>query len=687
VLLVTALRYDDRGIVDGLDAGADDYLELDAPPGLLSRKVERLLQQAQERRSREVAEKATTDSERRFRLFAENAYELMAIVSKDGMVRLEGAGMGRLLGYRQGEMAGKNLFDFIHPEDVPVASNALARVVMSALACAEPAEVRFLHREQGWRWMEVTGSNFIDEPALGGVLINAHDISERKLTLEDLKRTLDLKEAIFQGSRDAIFISDSSSAFTIVNSAACELTGYSEAELLRMTIPDLHEAVDLDAFEKYHNRIMAGEPMVSEAQILRKDGSKIFAEFNNRRVLISGAPYMHTVARDITERKQAEEALRRSEERYRLSFERNVAGIFCSTIGGRMLECNDALVKLLGYDSRDELLQIPSTDLHFSSETRQGYLKTLLAEGALVGVEEFLRRKDGSGVELLGNLALIGNGPDGEPVIYGTLVDISARKQAEEQLKEFAAKLEESNEELARFAYIASHDLQEPLRKVQSFAERLNAKYGDRLEAEGQDYLERMVGAARRMQVLIKDLLQLSRVTTKGAAFVRTDLGQVLREVVSDLEIQIEQAGATVDLAYLPAIEADQTQMRQLFQNIIGNALKFRRQGVAPNVRVKCAVGCGEGNGHAPESSADVCRISIEDNGIGFDKKHADRIFSPFQRLHGRGEYEGTGIGLAVCKRIIERHSGHIAAESAPGAGSTFIVTLPVRQNPQTTPQ
>ncbi|HEY6333462.1 MAG TPA: ATP-binding protein, partial [Blastocatellia bacterium] len=406
----------------------------------------------------------------------------------------------------------------------------------------------------------------------------------------------------------------------------------------------------------------------------------IYAEFNNHRVVISNSYYMHTVARDVSARKSAEEALRRSEERYRLLFERNVAGIFCTTPSGRVVDCNEAFVNLLGYDSREEVLQENSTNFHISPEVRVRILEILREEGTIIGLEPVLRRKDGSIINLVGNVTLLAGELNEEPALYGTLIDISARKQAEEQLKEFAAKLERSNEELAQFAYIASHDLQEPLRKVQAFAERLEAKYGDQLPEEGHDSLNRMVAAAKRMQVLITDLLQLSRVTTKGAPFVHTDLGQILRDVVSDLEIQIETAGATVSTGYLPTIEADPTQMRQLFQNIIGNALKFRRADASPQVKVKYQIE-QTWDRRMADSAAQICRILIEDNGIGFDSKYSERIFSPFQRLHGRAEYDGTGIGLAVCKRIIERHGGVIAAESVLGAGSTFIVTLPVRQH------
>ncbi|HEU4389604.1 MAG TPA: ATP-binding protein, partial [Blastocatellia bacterium] len=250
------------------------------------------------------------------------------------------------------------------------------------------------------------------------------------------------------------------------------------------------------------------------------------------------------------------------------------------------------------------------------------------------------------------------------------------RNKALRELRAFAEKLERSNRELQDFAYIASHDLQEPLRKVMAFGDRLKAKCGQAVTSEGLDYLERMRNAAARMQVLINDLLAFSRVTTKARPFVAVNLNEVARDVLSDLEVRIEQVGGSVEVDELPTIEADSMQMRQLLQNLIGNALKFHRKGVPPLVRVRAIFPSQGHNGN----SAAVCQLVVEDNGIGFDERYLDRIFTVFQRLHGRGEYEGTGIGLAICRKIAERHGGSITATSQPDLGTSFMVALPLRQ-------
>lgn len=272
-------------------------------------------------------------------------------------------------------------------------------------------------------------------------------------------------------------------------------------------------------------------------------------------------------------------------------------------------------------------------------------------------------------------------------IILLAIEDITERKRAEEKLKAFSLKLERSNRELQDFASVASHDLQEPLRKIQAFGDRLKIKCGDRLSDEGRDYLERMQSAARRMQALINDLLVFSRVESKAQPCVPINLAEVAREVISDLEVHIEQTGGRVEVGALPTLEADPLQMRQLLQNLIGNALKFRRAGEPPVVRVHGVVLPERRQRSLPSagdsSAGQLCQILVTDNGIGFDEKYLDRIFTVFQRLHGRDVYEGTGIGLAVCRKIAVRHGGDITARSAPGQGATFIVTLPLKHYEQ----
>ena len=270
---------------------------------------------------------------------------------------------------------------------------------------------------------------------------------------------------------------------------------------------------------------------------------------------------------------------------------------------------------------------------------------------------------------------------DENPVaMMGINTDITEQKRAEEKLNSFAGELERSNRELQDFAYVASHDLQEPLRKVEAFGDRLKTKYGEILTGQGQDCLERMLNASGRMRTLINDLLAFSRVTSAAQPFVPVDLGRIAGEVVSDLEVTIQQASGRVEVGDLPTIEGDPTQIRQLLQNLIGNGLKFRRPDEPPVVKIHSDLRIGttkNGDSDCPDDA--ICQIVVEDNGIGFDEKYLDRIFTVFQRLHGRDQYEGTGVGLAVCRKIAQRHGGTITAKSVPGQGAMFIVTLSIK--------
>lgn len=332
---------------------------------------------------------------------------------------------------------------------------------------------------------------------------------------------------------------------------------------------------------------------------------------------------------------------------------------------------NDAFVEITGYTHAEivgkrpgELLQGPKTDMAMVE-----YMRSQLQ--AEEGFRSEIINYNKAGQEYWVDLEVqpVYNDKNQLTNFIAIESDISERKIAEMLLQNYAQELERSNQELQEFAYVASHDLQEPLRKIQAFGSRLSQRYNDVLDERGADYLRRMINAAERMQNLIIALLDFSRVTTQGKPFSPTDLNLVLQEVLEDLDVRIEETQATIKLNTLPTIDADRIQMRQLLQNLIGNALKFTKEGIPPMVEITGTM-----------LLDDTLELRIKDNGIGLDEKYAERIFNVFQRLHGKNEYSGTGVGLAVCRKIVTRHKGSIAVQSQSGQGSTFIIKLPVRQ-------
>ena len=408
----------------------------------------------------------------------------------------------------------------------------------------------------------------------------------------------------------------------------------------------------------------------------------IFAGTSLTFVTLLVACYM--ILGDIGARRRAEEALASEHNLLSSIIDTMPDHVFVKDVKSRYILDNAAHRRYLGL-SDDQIIEGTTAADYFPREAVEQAEDDdlhIIETGKPVINREIPVIRDGVVAQWLETTKVPLRDTDGMIVgLVGISSDISERKLAEEKLRRFAAQLERSNSELQNFASVASHDLQEPLRKVQAFGDRLRAKCSDGLGELGLDYLGRMQNAASRMQVLIHDLLKLSRVTTRAQPFEPCDLGKVLRDVLSDLEVSIEKQGAKIEVSPLPTIDADPVQLWQLFQNLISNSLKFHVPGEHPRI---CITGrTYEAREHfiAGAHAGDrVCEITVEDHGIGFEEKFAEQIFVVFQRLHSRDEYEGTGIGLAVCRKITDRHGGQIVAKSAPGVGATFVVTLPVKQ-------
>ena len=532
----------------------------------------------------------------------------------------------------------------------------------------------------------------------------------------------DLLNALMESSPDTIYFKDTSSRFLRINKAQAQLLGLnSPADAIGKTDFDFFTPEHAkEAFEDEHQLIESRQPVIDKVErIRRSDGTY-------RWVSATKVPMMNEhgevvglagISRDITERKNAElekqvlfrimEGVSQTEklsDLLQLIHQAISEVVYAENCYVALIDEITGLLNFEFYVDKFDEIPLPQP----AAAGLTGYLlkkncpllltdkqqRQMMARGevhvsgtvssAWMGVP--LRTPAGT----IGALVVQSyedstafNQADLEFLIsVGSQISLTIERQrAQDRSARTAAMLTQSNRELQDFASVASHDLQEPLRKIQAFGDRLKTKCEGQLSDDGKDYLARMLNAASRMQVLINDLLTFSRVTTKAQPFSKVDLNLIAREVISDLEVRIEQTGASVEISSLPVIDADSLQMRQLFQNLIANALKFRKTDKPSVVKVfaECNSQIAEGATWAL-ASAETWQISVADNGIGFDEKYLDRIFTVFQRLHGRSAYEGTGVGLAVCRRIVERHHGSITARSKPGQGSTFIVKLPSTQ-------
>ncbi|HIJ89498.1 MAG: PAS domain S-box protein [Desulfobulbaceae bacterium] len=496
-----------------------------------------------------------------------------------------------------------------------------------------------------------------------GVLGTYEDISERKQAESLLKDAENRYRTLFEQSPDGICLIDPETALPMAfNEVAHRQLGYSREEFAGLHVSEYEAKERPEETQSRIARLLKHGQDYFETLHRRKDGELRNIVVTVKRIKLGGRDVFLTIFRDVTLLKRAEEEIRLKAQLIDAANDT----IILHDLEGNIIEANEVAYRLRGY-GKDEFLTLNIKDLDapefaekFPNRSREmmeyGHAKFEVAHVC----------KDGTRIPLEVNAKLIEVG--GRKMVLSVARDIRARKEAEEKLNRFTRELERSNEELQQFAYVASHDLQEPLRKVMAFGDRLKKHGGPALDERSLDYLERMQNAAGRMRNLIDGLLLFSRVTTKGKPFEIIDLQEIVREVLSDLEQLLALSNGQVEVGSLPRICGDRLQMRQLFQNLLSNSLKYQAPDEVPKVIVS-----------GTETVDGWCEIMVSDNGIGFDEKYLERIFVPFQRLHARDEYEGTGMGLAICEKIVKRHGGAITARSSVGQGATFIIRLPLQ--------
>ncbi|MFG1690707.1 PAS domain S-box protein [Gemmatimonadota bacterium] len=499
-------------------------------------------------------------------------------------------------------------------------------------------------------------------------------VTERRKAEQALQDSLDWQRAIVEGSRDAIFISDEDSRLVLANSAACELTGYSEEELLRMRIPDLHEEVDLDAYLAYHDAIMGGEDALTEAKILRRDGTKVDTEFNNRRTVIGGTAYMHTVARDITGKRHNDEALRGSEERFRAMAESAVDGIIVSDSYGKATFWNEGAREIFGYSS-EEVLGNPLTVL-MPEEFRAPHAQALerrrtTGETRLVGqtIELTGLRRDGTEVPV--EISLSSWKTDGQRSFGGIIRDLTIRKQHEEEMR-----LAQRMDAMGQIAGGLAHDFKNILTVVGSTAELLSDSLPQDEQVLQED-VEELRKAAQQGRAMVEKLLVFGR--PESGELLAIDLATVVREfeptfgLLLPENIEVEIVGDEV----LPPVLADHGSIEQIMMNLATNARDAMPSGGNLIIELSARSFAEEDReGQRGIRPGDYVCLAVSDTGEGMDAETRQRLFEPFFTTKAAGE--GTGLGLPVVFGLTKQHGGFLHVYSEPGMGATFKVYLPV---------
>jgi PAS domain S-box-containing protein len=664
----------------------------DRPPGLHEAPASFALDRAQEDRREPLA----TLPDQRFRGYADASSDWLW--ETDAQLRftyltaqftiLTGIPIEQVIGRSRIELIGENGVD-----------DAALQRHLADLTARRPFRdfcYRIVNRATGaHRHLKVSGKSVFD-PA--GVFVGYRgtgtDITAEVEAMRDAARAeVRLRDAI-EGMKEGFALFDEHDRLVICNRRYGEIEGAGPEligagtewqAILQAAVARDHYAAARGRAEAYvaerlaHHRRADGA-VIEEALV---DGRWI--QIAEHRTSDGGTVGTRT---DITELKQRERArialsdeLRTQYLRFDAALNNMIQGLCMFDADQCLIVCNARYLEMYGFSPEVVKPGVRLRDIMEYSVSLGNYRR----EDALRAIEErpttadkreqavlYQRLEDGRVIAVM-HQPMPGGGS------VATYEDVTQTVHAEEGLRQYAAKLERSNRELQDFASIASHDLQEPLRKIEAFGDRLMAKCADELSDAGRLYIDRMQDAAGRMRCLINDLLTYSRVTTKARPFVPVELGRIAREVMSDLQVAIEQADARIELGELPVVEADPTQMRQLLQNLLSNALKFRREALRPEVRITARLYTADRSIH--RAAGRLCEVTVADNGIGFKPDYAERIFGIFQRLHGRGEYPGTGIGLATCRKILERHGGAITASGQAGEGATFVFTLPVRQS------
>jgi PAS domain S-box-containing protein len=607
-------------------------------------------------------------AEERFRLAVESSPSGMVMVDSAGIITLVNAETERLFGYGREELLGQPV-DLLVPERFRAAHPQLRGAFAAHPSTRSMGAGRDLYglRKDGSEFAIEIGLNPIETSQGIQTLAAVVDITERRRAEAALREREEYLRVLTETMPAVPWSATPDGQIDYFSQRWLDLTGLTREQALgEGWVLVAHPDDRPQMLAAWAHALATGEPYDVIHRIHLADGSYRWQRSRAlpQRDAAGRIVRWHGITDDIHELRLAEERVRASEERFAKAFQASPAALVITRQRDRVqLDVNESYCELIGWP-RDELIgRTPLAQEVFVHPEQLADLRAVLqTEQRLRNREITIRTRSGELGTVL--FSVVGVPLNGEPCFLTIMVDITERKRAEAALAEQAQELQRSNTDLQQFAYVASHDLQEPLRMVASYTELLGERYRGKLDEKADKYIRYAVEGARRMQQLVNDLLAYSRIGTQGKQLQPIDSDGLLRRVLNGMRATIEESGATILYSDLPVINADGVQLGQLFQNLISNAIKFHGD-QPPRIQI----------GAEPVDGSWV--FSVADNGIGIEQTYADRIFQIFQRLHERGKYEGSGIGLAIVKRIVDRHGGRIWFESEIGSGTTFFFTMP----------
>ena len=586
--------------------------------------------------------------------------DMLCITGVDGFFKRLNPAFEIILGYTTDELQARPLIDFVHPDDRVATLAEFEKIIAGAPTIQ--FENRYQHKDGTYRWLSWTAQPVLEK---GLVYAVARDITRHKRTEAALLESEKLYRTLIEHAPEAIVVFDVENGhFVDCNRAAERLFGMPRDAIHQTNPVELSPEYQPDgrlsseaAFEMIQQAVQSQVPHFEWVH-RNAQGQDIPCEIWMARLPAPDRMLVRGSINDITARKKAEEALRRTQ------FMVDSAGdaIFWMKRDARFSNVNEQACRSLGY-TREEFRTMTVMDIgpKMTLEAFQTTWETAKEKGAYT-YEALHQRKDGRTfpVEIAANYVE----HDGSEFLCAIVRDITERKRAEIALAQKAEALARSNEELEQFAYVASHDLQEPLRTISSYVQLIDKRYKNQLDTDADEFIGFIVDAAERMQMLIHDLLAYSRVGRREIKRQAIDVNTVLKRTLAGIQTTLDAADAEITHDELPTIQADATQLSLLLQNLVSNGVKFHGE-ARPHVHVSA------------EKKGRRWHFSVRDNGIGIKDVYQDRIFEVFRRLHSRTQYVGTGIGLAICKKIVERHGGRIWVESEEGKGAVFFFTIP----------